>query len=271
MFVVGIAQLSSTIDQEAPQLAASLGVTPYEARMLLLPGLPAVALVTPEKSRALDLLGQLRARGHDALAFDSGAVVSTDDMCLIRKMSFEADALVTENPQVQRLPFSSVLVTLRATHHTRREVSIEDKSRQFSAGRALLTGGLVMTKSTTTSSTTRSEERQDVLYIYRNDNQPPWLLRESSAKYDGLRERMASTEHANFLTAAAMIRERAPNALADDRLVGRKVPERISQVAVQSLERGRAVESSSEAGMDILAHMLAMWLAKRAKAGAASA
>jgi len=265
MFVVGIAALATSVDVEIPLLAADLGITPYEARLYLLPGLPAIALLTPEKSRALDLLGRLRARGHDALAFDASAVVTSQDMCAVRRFRFDDDALENETPAIRRLPYASVLVTLRATHHTRVETTTEEKSRKFSAGRALLTGGLVMTKSTTTSSTTRNESRQEVLYIFRNDNEPPWLLRESGAKYDRLGEHMAATEHANFLNTVSLLRARAPHAIADDRLVGRKVPERIAQVAVQSMARGRTIETSSEAGMDLLAHLLAMWHAKRSR------
>jgi len=267
MFVVGITQLATTIDVESPLLASDLGLTAYEARMYLLPGLPAIAMLTPERSRALELLARLRARGHEALAFDSNAVVASQDMCALRRFRFEADALVTENPQEQRLPYEAILATLRATHHTRVETTTEEKSRKFSAGRALMSGGLLMTKSTTSSSTTRSEDRQEVLYVFRNDGEPPWLIRESGPKYEGLGERMASTERANFVTLVAMVREFAPSALIDDRLVSRKVPERISQVAVQSFAKGRSVEASSEAGVDLLAHLLAMWMAKHAKAG----
>lgn len=265
MFIVGIAHLATTLDVECPLLASDLGLTPYEARLYLLPGLPAITLLTPEKSKALELLAQLRARGHDALAFDSSAVVASQDMCPVRRFQFEPDALVTENPQLHRLPYSGIFATFRGTHHTRVETTTDEKSRKFSAGSALLTGGLVMTKKTTTSSTSRSEDREEVLYIYRNDGEPPWLLRESAPKYEGLRERMAATRHANFLTTVSMLRDRAPQAIVDDRLVGRKVPERISQVAVQSLARGKSVESSSEAATDVLAHFLAMWLAKRAR------
>jgi hypothetical protein len=268
MYVVGIAQLATTVDVETPLLAADLGLTPYEARMYLLPGLPAVALLTQEKSKALELLAKLRGRGHDAIAFDGSAVVASQEMCGIRRFRFDDDALVTENPQLHTLPYASVLATLRATHHTRTELTTEEKTRKFSAGSALLTGGLVMTKTTKTASTTRREDRQEVMYVFRNDNEPPWLLRESGPKYEGLHERMASTEHANFLTTVTMLRERTPHAIVDDRLLNRKVPERIAQVAVQSLARGKTVESSSEAGMDLLAHMLAMWLAKRARAAA---
>ncbi len=268
MYVVGIAQLATTIDVESPLLAADLGLTPYEARMYLLSGLPAVVLLTPEKSRALELLAKLRGRGHDAIAFDGAAVVASQEMRAVRRFRFEDDALVTESPEPHRLPYDAVLGTLRATHQTRIELTTEEKARKFSAGSALLTGGLVMTKKTTTSSVTRTEDRQEVLYIFRNDNEPPWLLRESGPKYEGLQDRMASTERANFLTTVAVLRERSPQAIVDDRLLGRKVPERIAQVAVQSLARGKTVESSSEAGMDLLAHMLAMWLAKRARTAA---
>jgi hypothetical protein len=73
---------------------------------------------------------------------------------------------------------------------------------------------------------------------------------------------MASTERENFLIAIELLRERAPHAAYDERLVGRKVPERLCQAASRGISRERTVETTSAAGMDLVAHLLAMWLAK---------
>src|SRR5271168_1654720 len=85
MYVVAIAELNAPIEMEAAALASDLGVTPYEARLVLAPGLPAVVRKTVDKSRALDLLGRLRARGHGAIACDASAVVGADDMVSMRR------------------------------------------------------------------------------------------------------------------------------------------------------------------------------------------
>jgi len=266
MFVVGIAQLSGDLDQEAQALAADLHSTAYEVRQLLLPGFPAIVLVTPEKSRALELLANLRGRGHDALAFDSDAVVPSSDMRLLRRFHLDDVSVVAEGPDEARLPYGDLWLILRATHEVRKEQSTEKSERKFSAGRAMLTGGLVLTKKETTSTVARSSERHEVLYLFRRSG-GPWLLPDSGPHYDWLGARKAATERANFLTVIDLLRERAPHVVYDDRLVGRKIPERMYQTAVGGSQSERKVERSSASGVDIIAHLLAMWLAKNARGG----
>lgn len=246
MFAVGIAKLATSLDEEAPLLARDLGSTPYETRLVLAAGLPAIVLVAADKSRALEVLGSIRGRGHEGLAFDTSAVVASGAMFSPRRFHFEADAMIADAPEVQRLAYGQVAALLRASHQIRIERTTQHKEKKFSAGRALLTGGLVMTKTRETTETTRTEHRQQVLYIFRKGGAPPWLLREEGTRYDGLGDKMAATEHANFLVTVELLRGLAPAAAYDDRLVTRKVPERIAQAE------------------DLIAHLLAMWLVKRA-------
>jgi len=264
MFVVAIVQLSHPIDEEAKSLAIDLGSTPYDARLLLATGLPAIVLMTTVKSAAVELLSKLRGRGVDALAFDSAAVVSNRTMFSPKSFRLESDAMAVETPEPQLLVFADVIAMLRATHETRTEATSQQKERSFSAGRALLSGGLVMTKTRETTVRSRSDTKQEVLYVYRGAGQAPWILRESGMRYDGLGEKRAATEHANFVTVVDMLRARAPKAIYDDRLVRRKIPDRIAQVAVVGVSSTTQTETSSDAAMDLLAHLTVMWLLKSA-------
>jgi hypothetical protein len=266
MYVVGVARLSTSLQEEAPRLASDLGMTAYEARMLLAPGIPALLLVSPDKSQALNLLAALRARGHEALAFDSQAVVSSDAMVSPHTLQVRNDGFLSLRPESDHLLFSEVHIVLRATHEVRLDESVETHKRKFSAGRALLTGGLVMTKKTSSSSTSHSYEKQEVLYVHRHGGKRPWLLREKGIRYEGLGDRLAATERANFLTVVEILRSSARTAVFDEGLVGRKIPDRLAQVAIQSMSSSSsAVEVSSDAAMDLLCHFVAMWYAKRAE------
>ncbi len=264
MFVVALSRYATTLDAEVPALATDLGSTAYETRMIVAGGLPAIVLTTPDKTRALALLASLRSRGNEALAFDSSAVISNQDMIPLRQFQIEPDALVAEGPSPERLPFADILALIKASHDRQVTTNTEEKKRSFSAGRALLSGGLVMTKTTTSSSMSRTEDRQEVLYLYRRSGQTPFLLRETGTKYAGLGERMVATERANFLATIALLREKAPSAAYDERLVSKKLPEKLSQIAVQSMAGGNRIEASTDAGVDLFAHLLAMWLAKQA-------
>jgi hypothetical protein len=263
MFVVALAKLAGTLDAELPHLASDLGQTPYEARMMLTGGMPSIVLLTPDKHAAITLLGRLKAREHHAVAIDSSAVVSGETLKQIRKFHFDSDSLILDDDLQESIPYDDILVLLRASHESRVTNSIEEKSKQFSAGRAILSGGLVLTKNSTKSKDVHSEERQDVLYIFRNGGAHPVLLNASVARYTGLGQRMATTERANFLTTVEMIRERTPHAYYDERLVTRKVPDRISQFVVQGISSSSRVVSSNNVGVDLFAHLLALCLVKQ--------
>ncbi|HEY6461657.1 MAG TPA: hypothetical protein VIY73_15925, partial [Polyangiaceae bacterium] len=94
MYVVAIAELKGSIEDEAPNLAEDLGATAYDARLLLAAGAPIVAKTTPDREAALELLARLRARGHGAVACDTSAVVSSADMVAMRRPVF-GDGAVT--------------------------------------------------------------------------------------------------------------------------------------------------------------------------------
>jgi hypothetical protein len=80
MYVVAIVELATSADAEAAALTAELGGTPYEHRLRLVGGSPAIALRTPERELALRTLAGLRARGHGAVACDEAAIVPSERM-----------------------------------------------------------------------------------------------------------------------------------------------------------------------------------------------
>ena len=80
MEIVAIVALGRSVEQEAPFLAADLGLTVYETAMMLRAPAPMIVYRGEDRSRTLDVLAKLRARGHDAVACDAEQVVSSDDM-----------------------------------------------------------------------------------------------------------------------------------------------------------------------------------------------
>lgn len=263
MYVVAILELGTSVEAEAAALAADLGSTAYEQRLHLVAGLPAVVLSTPDAARARALLRSLRARGHGALAIDAAAVVSSGDMLLLRRGHLEPGALVAEDPAapgipgapvavIERLPFDDVLALIRATHRQRSETKVEVKERKFGVGRTLMTGGLISSKTVTREETRISNERAEVLYIFRQSGERPWLLREQSANYGWLGAKLAPSSLQNFNATVALLRERAPAAAHDERLTGprREIPFAGSGAA------------SPDPVADLLAHLLALWASK---------
>jgi hypothetical protein len=259
VYVVAIVELNSTIDAEAAAVAADLGVTPYEARLTLASGTPAIVRTTPDKEQAIHLLGHLRARGQGAVAFDSSAVVPSSAMTSMRRFRFGPSSVVlADGPADLRYDDVSALIAAVHRRHTASETETHD--RKISFARAVASGGLVMTKTVKREARTESTERESVLYLFRRSGGTPWLLRERGTSWAGHGRPMSPLASENFRTTVSILREQASHAVYDDRLVTkRSAPERF---VVSSTPGGTTTTSSSDAGIDLLAHVLALWIAR---------
>jgi hypothetical protein len=260
VYVVAIAELNAPIEMEAAALASDLGVTPYEARLVLAPGLPAVVRRTVDKSRALDLLGRLRARGHGAIACDASAVVASDAMVSMRRFRLGPMGISLGDAPSANLPYDDVLALVAAVHRRRTANEAEVRDRKLSVTRAVLSGGFVTTRTVTRETHATAEERDPVLYIFRRSGGAPWLLREHGTNWAGLDGPIGPSACDNFRTTVGLLRERMPGAVYDDRLVARRsAPERM---AISGSTAATTVTTSSEAAIDLLAHLVAQWIAR---------
>jgi hypothetical protein len=259
VFVVAVAELAGEPQAEAVALAADLGVTAYDARLLLAAGLPAVVRSTPDRDAALELLRRLRARGHGALACDAAAVVASADMVSMRHFRVEPAQVVLDDRPDLALPYDDVVALVLAAHRARSETVTVTRESRLSVGRAIMTSGLSMTKSIEKQTRSVSDEREHVLYVFRRSGQTPWMLHERGTAWSGHGRTVAPSEGENFRLTVAALRERAPGAAYDERLVARRAPER---AALSGGRSGSTVRTSSEGAIDLLAHVLALWLTR---------
>jgi hypothetical protein len=257
MYVVALAELATPLEVEAAALAADLGTTAYEERLHLLTGLPCVVLTTVDRGEALALLGKLRARKHGAMACDAAAVVAHEAMIPMRGFTLEPGAVVAGE---ERLEHGEITTLLRAMHRTSTETRGETKSKQFSPGKALLTGGLAFSKTVTKEEKSVAQASEQVLYVFRAGGATPWLLRERGTSYAGLGQRLSASSTQNFLTTIAYLREQAPTALYDERLLNpRNASTRLTRSGTATAS---TLQISSASGVDLLAHLIAMWSAR---------
>lgn len=254
MDIVALMELRTTVEAEAPLLAGDLGSTPYETALLLRAPSPVPLLRTDDRARALDLLAKLRARGHDAAACDASAVVSTDAMTHVRSFRFEPDALVLAGAAQadERVPWRDVIAIVRAVHRTRTERIEKTDDRKLSLGRAAMSGGLLVTKKVTTTKTQSTEEREQVLYLFRHGG-APLLIRQSGARYEGLGAELRPSQLENFTTLVRLLRQHAPEAPYDERLLAPR-----PQLDRVRAGGGGVVSASTSDGVDLLAHLVAL-------------
>lgn len=249
MFVVAVVRLASSVEEEAPVLAAELGKTAYEVGLVLRGGMPAIAVRTDDRARALTILQNLRARGHEAVACDESAVVASDAMTQVRSFRFDPDALVAIGPHgvEERFVFADALAFIRATHASRSETVEKTRERKMSLGRAALSGGLINTKTVTKERVVMTEDRDFALYMFRRpgaggSDGAPWLVLATRARYEGLGPDLQRSQIENFDVLLRRLRESAPQAVFDERLHTRRV--------------------DPESPVDLLAHLLALSTAR---------
>jgi hypothetical protein len=245
MYLAAIGELQGTIDDAIRPLASDLGITPYELRLVFNAGLPAVVLVTADETQARAAVAAIARHGHAALFCARRDVVPSGHMTLLRDFQFAKSAIVPQAGSSDRLPYDDIAVMLRATHRTTSETTEDVKERKLRPIMAVATGGLVLSKTTTRTVTSQTAHNETVVYLFRRSASPPWILKERSARYIGLGEYLRPTSLENIATTVRLLREYAPEAAYDERLM--------------SSRPIRGVADGIEA-TDLFAHLLAMHL-----------
>jgi hypothetical protein len=245
MYIVAIGEIKGTPDDLIRPLAADLETTPYELRLVLNAGLPAVVLVTVDEAPARAAAAAILRHGHRPILCDRRNIVSSTQMTLLRDFKFRNDDLLAQEGSDRRLCYGDIAVLLRATHRTSSETTEQVKERKLRPVMAIATGGLVLSKTTTRTVTTSTANSEQVLYIFPRDATKPWLLKERSAQYGGLGEQRSVTSFENFNTTIRELRKRCPGAAYDERL--------------KTSRPVRGVAEGTEA-TDIYAHLLATYL-----------
>ena len=242
------------LEREALEIAALLGLGAYEAKLVVASPLPAVLLETPDVERARGLLAALRARGHGVVACDAATLA--DGMLAPRELRFTDDAVigvVPGSPEV-RVAHGDVLALLVALQVREAESTRESKKKELSLARIALTGGLMRTKTTTVSEREVSQERERVLYVMSKRGSGHLLLRETQLRYASLGERLGKSSAENFTTLLAVLRERAPHAHFDDRLL--RYRRGGGNLRVSGTTAQRTVTVSNDTDLDLAAQLL---------------
>jgi hypothetical protein len=245
LFVVFVSHLSRPPFVEAPEFAKLVGVTEYEARLALVSPQPSIVQTTSSRDRANDTAALLRARGHGIHVFDEESFTPSERMTKMDDFRLDADG-VRRVADGELLPYGDVFAILRAVHVSSSEVE------RPSAQRGLRSDMLDATPSALRV-VSKNHEREQVAYFFRRSGERPWILRERHARYDGLGAERKTVAFQNFVFTIDRMREASPMAIYDDRLVRRRVAERVREDTML-----RATYKTSHEAMDLLAHLLAM-------------
>ncbi|MBI5099515.1 MAG: hypothetical protein HZB30_09795 [Nitrospirae bacterium] len=224
MNIVAVYNLEKDEDRLSKALAAALGKTVYEARSRLRvsKGGPSIIAVFHELEKAEDCVVKLRTNGFDAVILRHEEIESDKARFLVRSFEFTVESLNAVSRQGQKLilPYRDIRLILYGIGITVLTETETVKERKFSMGRALVTSGLVMTRSTSHKAHTDEENRERFLYIYAPDRQTV-VLRENALQYESLGKALQPSQAANFNYIVAELSMQSRDAVFDDRLLNR--------------------------------------------------
>jgi hypothetical protein len=202
-------------------LAEALDKTPYEARARLSDpeGGPAVVARYGEIEQAWACTGRLRANGISPLLLTPEDVETDDRRFLVRSFHLGDHGITAtsrrgENTEIE---YGQVRLFLRGTRIDEKTELKTTEQRQFSLGRAVLTQGLMMTKTVRKLEQVKTSDREDFFHLYV-EGRPPLVFRSGGLDYRALGSALQPSVQANFTRLLAQLRQALPQALYDERL-----------------------------------------------------
>ena len=237
MHLVASIRPASDLEAAVEALVASAAMTKAEARMRLAPEPPALLVRLPPED-AVRVVTELGRAGLPALALDED-VPSDSERFQVRSFAFEAGSgqFTSRTGETLAVPWDDVRLVLRGVRTSRTTTEHTETRQKLAPGRAVLTGGLVFTKKTTS---TADEALRRIVGAYDDP-----LVRAS-----GLGPLLQPARTANLGVLTQELRRRAPRAFHDDRLL------RLGRRTLPFVLGGNEQRSSTRGSVDVLAAVL---------------
>ena len=224
MNIVAIYDLAKDKEALAGSLAAVLNVSSYDVLIRLrVPGNgPLTVAVFAGKEQAEELAEKLKSAGFAALVLFDADIEAAALTRIVRRFVLGPQELRVgteegDNVTVSLQDVDLILYGMSITLSTGTETI---KKRSVSPGRAVLSGGLMMTKTTKTTRDVITEERERFINLYTGNN-PVFVFLENSLDYNSLGPVRKPSRSENFTYLLSELRRCCPSAVFDDRLVNR--------------------------------------------------
>ena len=223
MHVVVIKTWKEVTDNLVQSIAAVLGNTAYEVRQRLIGNGPAIMASYADPRKAVEMAEALSGQSISTLVLDADDGRSNAGHIFVRRFELTDKALRIEIPDGRRaqIPWETIDLLLPCSGTI---VSSEKKTvteRKFSTGKAIVTGGLLMSKKVTRQDETIAVTSKKVLYLYVNGRKQPAVFIHDQIEYDGLGLLMQLSREINFARLSEELRKLSTRAVCDDRLLQR--------------------------------------------------
>ncbi len=186
--------------------------------MRLAPEPPAL-LARLDPATADGLVHALRQAGLAALAIDLD-MPFVKDRTSAHTVIF-TDAGVTFTPRSgspMEMGWPDLLAILPAMRAMRSQSERTEKTKNLSVGMAVITGGLILTRTNTKTVRSSQESTEQLILIHARDGRSA-ALEESELDFSCLGPDIQASSTANMARLAHRMREKAPGAFYDDRLL----------------------------------------------------
>jgi hypothetical protein len=221
LVIVAIRTVQGPVDSATRDLAAALDITPYEARSRVIRsgGGPCVVATFAAAEPAAACAARLEQAGFAALVLDSAEVETDAERFVVQQLHLNEHDLQVLNRagEVRTLPYRDVVLLLRGAGIRSTTTTETTTKKKFDAGRALISGGLLLRKKVKIVTESKSHDRRFFCYVYAAGGRPLALLQDR-IDYACLGPDLQLSREANYSWICAELRRRCGSAVWDDRL-----------------------------------------------------
>lgn len=220
MYMVTVLRTPEPPELAAASLAARQGISAYEARTRLAGGTPRVVAVLADRAVAMAQVQGLCADGFAASLLDGDDVEHDGGRDLAASLRFDAASVTAtmRDGRERTIDYADVAWLIHGVRVGVQTSTEERTVKSFSAGRAILTGGLSMRTSKTVTETKSHETRESFVYVRESRGGASLALYERSVNYAFLGAQRGPSSMANFLTVVSTLRAKCPGARYDARM-----------------------------------------------------
>jgi hypothetical protein len=218
--LVAVARIPESADARA-LAAKAAGIALADANRRLAGPLPRVFAPALAPDAAEVLAATLEGLGFLTVVFDPKAVPGDADRVLASRIEIAGGTLHATDAQGRAHACPGVAITL-VQSGVRVKTLAEDvktSERRFSMGKAVLSGGLLLTKKVDRTTVKVTETREPFLLVQRNDGEPDIMLYERRLDYRFLGAEMQPMSRANLERVLGRLRALAPRAGVEQRLL----------------------------------------------------
>jgi hypothetical protein len=196
------------------------GMVLADVNRRLLGVMPRVLLPAAPAERTDELVSDLEGLGFVAFACDPRTVPGDADRLLVRGIEARPDGVTFVDGQGQKhdCPSTAMALIQRGVRVSSTSEKVETTERRVDVGKAVLTGGMLLTSKVKKQTVHTQENREAFLLVVRNDGEPDAIIYERRLDYRFLGADKQPSSFANLERTLARLRALAPTAPVDDRL-----------------------------------------------------